>query len=88
MGLQVQAERISDEQFKKYVVHHNVLKLERDQLLAGVELPENIAANPMAMMGILPKLNDFKRAFELSKSMEEISSVLMHEQILRIAENG
>jgi hypothetical protein len=81
--------RMSNEEIKQKIIQRDRAKKERDALLDGVELPEMSGGfNPLALTGLMGKIGDFKRAFEITKLVEEISDQLAHEFIMRMAENG
>jgi len=78
--------RLTNDEIKQKIVQRERAKQERDGLLEGVELPEMSGSfNPMALMGLMGKVDDFKRAFEITKLVEEISDQLNREFILRMS---
>lgn len=78
--------RLSNDEIKQKIVQRERAKQERDSLLDGVELPDMSGGfNPLALTGLMGKMGDFKRAYEITKLVEEISDQLNHEFVLRMA---
>lgn len=81
--------RLTMDDIKGLVVQRQAMKAERDQIISGVDLGNvEQGLNPMAMMGLVSKVNDFKRAYELTKEIERISDALASELVQMVAENG
>lgn len=75
-------------EIKQMIIDRARIKKERDSLLEGVDVPDmSGGVNPMALMGMVSKVGDFKRAFELTKEMERISDVIVSAWIERLSNN-
>jgi hypothetical protein len=87
MGLDI-AVRMSDVDVKAGIVQRATLKVERNTLLESVDIGALEAGiNPVVLMGLMNKVADFKRAFELTRQIELISDALVREQILRVVDS-
>jgi len=74
------------EEIKKIIVERAKVKKERDSLLADMPDMNNLTGgNPMAMMGMVSKLPDFKRAYELTRHIEDVSDQLVAELVRSVS---
>ncbi|MGH1438601.1 MAG: hypothetical protein ACRBBR_00710 [Cellvibrionaceae bacterium] len=72
------------DEMKALVIRRGIAKRERDALIADVDVSGMTGGNPMALMGLVSKMEDFKKAYALTKEVESISDDICREVIAEI----